>query len=320
MKRKGFTLIELLAVIVVLAIIALIATPIVMNVIKNANMGAAERSADNYVKAVDTLIATEKLDGNTIADGSYTITSTGKLTIDGKDYEVEVSGTKPVGGTIKIENGQVVKDESSIKVGDYTVTFVDGKAEAGEGKELMTLADCDLADGTANTIGAKYTCNLGDGDRVFYVLEAGTASKPATLILEGNYDTTKHPYCDPEGDNPEDAFQCLADGLAPKLDEIAEAWSELDRNQVGLPSMQQIMVADGQDEEAYEDYPCLSKKWLCYWDVESSEPTDGYWTSTTYVGVTAGAMNVSYNCCVDHDGFLYGGDKFGVRPVIMLSI
>ena len=36
MKRKGFTLIELLAVIVVLAIIALIATPIVMNTIKNA--------------------------------------------------------------------------------------------------------------------------------------------------------------------------------------------------------------------------------------------------------------------------------------------
>ena len=84
MKRKGFTLIELLAVIVVLAIIALIATPIVMNVIKNAQMGAAERSADNYVKAVETLIATEKLDGNSIADGSYTITSTGKLTIDGK--------------------------------------------------------------------------------------------------------------------------------------------------------------------------------------------------------------------------------------------
>ena len=36
MKKKGFTLIELLAVIVVLAIIALIATPIVMNIIKSA--------------------------------------------------------------------------------------------------------------------------------------------------------------------------------------------------------------------------------------------------------------------------------------------
>ena len=41
-NKKGFTLIELLAVIVVLAIIALIATPIVMNTIKNAKKGAAK--------------------------------------------------------------------------------------------------------------------------------------------------------------------------------------------------------------------------------------------------------------------------------------
>ncbi len=52
-NKKGFTLIELLAVIVVLAIIALIATPIVMNTIKNAKKGAAERTADNYIKQVE---------------------------------------------------------------------------------------------------------------------------------------------------------------------------------------------------------------------------------------------------------------------------
>ena len=44
-NKKGFTLIELLAVIVVLAIIALIATPIVMNTIKNAKKEAAERTS-----------------------------------------------------------------------------------------------------------------------------------------------------------------------------------------------------------------------------------------------------------------------------------
>ncbi len=49
-NKKGFTLIELLGVIVVLAIIALIATPIVMNTIKNAKKGSAERTADNYIK------------------------------------------------------------------------------------------------------------------------------------------------------------------------------------------------------------------------------------------------------------------------------
>ena len=35
MNKKGFTLIELLAVIVILAVIALIATPMILNVIEN---------------------------------------------------------------------------------------------------------------------------------------------------------------------------------------------------------------------------------------------------------------------------------------------
>ena len=38
--KKGFTLIELLAVIIILAIIALIATPIVLNVINDARKSA----------------------------------------------------------------------------------------------------------------------------------------------------------------------------------------------------------------------------------------------------------------------------------------
>jgi type IV pilus assembly protein PilA len=251
MKKKGFTLIELLAVIVVLAIIALIATPIVMNVIKNAQMGAAERSADNYVKAVETLIATEKLDGNKVEDGSYTITSTGKLTIDGKDYEVEVSGTKPNGGTIVVENGQVVKDSSTVNYKDYTVTFENGvaKAEGGEGKKLMTLADCDYVSGTKaeGEVGAKYTCDLGDGDRTFYVLEAGTSSKPATLIL-GEVYAHSQAWCDQSGDNPYNNA-CAADKLKVMLDDIIEnAWTKLDRNQIAIPSAAQIVAADGREE------------------------------------------------------------------------
>ena len=180
MKKRGFTLIELLAVIVVLAIIALIATPIVMNVIKKANEGAAERSADNYVKAVETLIATEKLDGTPMSDGEYTIDPTGKLKKDGKEYEVEVSGTKPVNGTITIENGQVVKDDTTtIEYKDFTVKYPNGKAEAKEkGESSSELAElCDFieedthnANRNPNTVGAKYTCDLGDGERTFYEL------------------------------------------------------------------------------------------------------------------------------------------------------
>ena len=131
MKRKNaFTLIELLAVIVVLAIIALIATPIVMNTIKNAKKGAAERSADSYIKQVETAVAEERLNKNEVLEGEYQITSDGNLCrdksascSDDNKIKIEMSGTKPTSGKIKITNGSVDQSSSSMTVGDYTVSY-----------------------------------------------------------------------------------------------------------------------------------------------------------------------------------------------------
>ena len=136
MKRKGFTLIELLAVIVVLAIIALIATPIVMNTIKSAKKGAAERSADSYIGAVETAIATAKLDGKDIPDGTYQIDGEGNLTGTGLPngkLEIDMKGNKPKDGTITIKDGQVTND-SEMTVGGYDVKYNDDnkKYEATE--------------------------------------------------------------------------------------------------------------------------------------------------------------------------------------------
>ena len=142
MKRKGFTLIELLAVIVVLAIIALIATPIVMNVIKNANKGAAERSAERYLDAVETAIATDRLENSLIADGTYTIKEDGNLySGDTKVLTVDVSGDKPEAGSkVVIEKGQVVSRGTSMTIGDYTVTIDStGKATATLKAEPLVL-------------------------------------------------------------------------------------------------------------------------------------------------------------------------------------
>ena len=123
MKKKGFTLIELLAVIVVLAIIALIATPIVMNTIEKSKKGAAERSADNYVDAVETAVATKRLD-NVILEGTYTINDKGNLEGNGltEPLEIDMNGNKPSGGTITIKDGQVTTD-SKMTIGDYDVAY-----------------------------------------------------------------------------------------------------------------------------------------------------------------------------------------------------
>ena len=59
--KKGFTLIELLAVIVILAIIALIATPIILGIINDARKESNERSAELYASAVRNAIAAYQL-------------------------------------------------------------------------------------------------------------------------------------------------------------------------------------------------------------------------------------------------------------------
>jgi type IV pilus assembly protein PilA len=61
--RKGFTLIELLAVIVILTIIALIATPLVLNVIEDSKKGAFKSTAHGIVKTAELYYSTNIING-----------------------------------------------------------------------------------------------------------------------------------------------------------------------------------------------------------------------------------------------------------------
>ena len=73
MKRIGFTLVELLAVIVILAIISLIATPIVLNIINDARQSSTLRSAEFYLDALEFSVAQATLKEQKVIDGTYNI-------------------------------------------------------------------------------------------------------------------------------------------------------------------------------------------------------------------------------------------------------
>lgn len=90
MNKKGFTLIELLAVIVVLAIIALIATPIVMNTIKKSQEGADARSVEAYGKAVESSYYRYALENN----GTYPTDNFQNLDLSGNGSKVSCTQTK----------------------------------------------------------------------------------------------------------------------------------------------------------------------------------------------------------------------------------
>ncbi len=206
-NKKGFTLIELLAVIVVLAIIALIATPIVMNTIKNAKKGAAERSADNYIKQVETAVAEARIDGTKIDNGTYNIQPDGNLCPasgcgenDKDKITINMSGNKPTSGTITIKNGEVSQDGTKLAVGDYNVKYNQekNKYEASEkgntsvtyknGQEVYFNVDngtkCTSSDytETQSSTGVKSGCmkfyafNDDGGDTVNLILDHNTTA------------------------------------------------------------------------------------------------------------------------------------------------
>ena len=110
--KRGFTLIELLAVIVILAIVALISVPIVLNLINDAKNESDKRSKELYLHAVQLAIAKKNLT-DVFNPTSCTVESNGNLICDGDEENliVEVSGKKPCKGTITIENWNIVSED-----------------------------------------------------------------------------------------------------------------------------------------------------------------------------------------------------------------
>ncbi len=113
---KGFTLIELLAVIVILAIIALIATPIVLDIIENSKASSLDRSEHLYLDSVNQSLARYQLNNKTIADGVYYIMENNnlclKLSQDSEcdqinEIKVDVDGEAPKQGYIGVVNNQI---------------------------------------------------------------------------------------------------------------------------------------------------------------------------------------------------------------------
>lgn len=118
-KSKGFTLIELLAVIVILAIIALIATPMVLKYIETSRTGADENSFKAIERAAELYYTSNMLEGNS------------QKTIYFPDEEniLGLKGTKPTDGMVSISS------DGKIKV----IATINGKTYMSEGAGLLGL-------------------------------------------------------------------------------------------------------------------------------------------------------------------------------------
>ena len=194
--RRGFTLIELLAVIVILAIIALIATPIVLSIIDDTKKSSMLRSAEMYLNGVENSIMKENMnEGGNYRPNDCTITN-GLVKCD--DYEgiaVEVDGEVPQdGSTIKFENGKIVevrlvyKSATIVMDEKNNLVFAEDKEDTSGTNEKTLATICTLVSGTEKTAGAKYSCEVKEGTSYnFYVLTTPEeGSETINLIMDRN--------------------------------------------------------------------------------------------------------------------------------------
>ena len=147
--EKGFTLVELLAVIVILAIIALIATPIIINIISQVQDGANLRSVEGYAKALETSYYTSMIKGAATDLNSLT---------------PEYNGATVICETKQIVNNKIALTNCTVD-GKGTFDYTNGKAKkTGETTSSTNILAANLTKGTAVYFNpeTKALCNESD--------------------------------------------------------------------------------------------------------------------------------------------------------------
>ena len=107
-SKKGFTLIELIAVLVIMAIIALIVTPLVMNIIRKAQRSANERSIDAYGRSAEIAVLGYMLDK-------------GDVPTDFSQFDIQYSGGGEAG---VVCNTKHINYDGSVYLADCSVNDV----------------------------------------------------------------------------------------------------------------------------------------------------------------------------------------------------
>ena len=294
-RKRGFTLIELIAVLVIMAIIALIVTPLVLNIIRKTRISADKRSVDTYWRSIEYAIATYLL-------------NTGNFTIAISDLTIEYSGDEVVCSTTQLNS------DSSV--------YLTGCTVAGR--------SVDYAYGTDKTPTAPTYTAYSIGDTVtynnvnYYVIENSDTTQSTVTLLKAEPLTAEEitTYSNGTGANTNGnggmqyhSSSNVYDGSYVKT--TVDAWKTAKApaaSEARLITLNDLKNNLGYvlDESATSEYYIKSSStpsWVYnsnYW----------YWTMSPYTDSASDVWRVL------SDGSLIGssvGDRSVVRPVITIS-
>lgn len=189
-NKKGFTLIELLAVIVILAIIALITVPILLNVIDKSKKGALQDSAYGIIEAGELFYAqnlTKELDSEgtrydfEVKNGKFVYTKDNAKSLAFK-------GTIPKTGTLQINsNGQTAV---AICTNDYCAC-----KSISELKVKVKDTNCNI-DPVTGEIGTTELIGKTDSTPAGTIISFGGQNTPEGYLICDGSEVSRTEYAD----------------------------------------------------------------------------------------------------------------------------
>ena len=147
MLKKGFTLIELLAVIIILAIIALIATPIILNVVEDARISAGKSEAQMIYSGINNYCASSMMEEQ--LNGKVDICADGVTT---EEVSQMVNLGNAIVNKVTYSNGKVT--ELEVESNNHTFKL------CGDGSFVMDEEECEGEVGYSCTSEDSLICKL----------------------------------------------------------------------------------------------------------------------------------------------------------------
>ncbi len=324
--KKGFTLIELLAVIVILAIIALIATPIIINIIEDSRKSSITESARLYISGLQNRILTENMTGEFNPSACNIINS--NLSCDGESLDYQVNGQKPTSGIINFNNGSVTS--YTLNIGGYTVTKDGDNITTTKGESVIPAtiaravyldptdltAVCTELDAAQNLNNAETPTATGikSGCMKFYIYSS--TSTTYTMILDHN---TSLDECWAQEDDFYAAGGTQSDWEASQCNMFGpiSATARLEEDTVGWAGNPRLITADevahivGIDTALGWDSTDSSSDWFYLdgsgstyadWQVRvanAENPSNYAWLFDNLIGCSSRGCNVE-----DNNGYL----------------
>ena len=330
-NKKGFTLIELVAVLVIMAIIALIVTPLVMNIIRKAKIAADKRSVDAYGRSIELAIAGYLMDTGTFP------TSISELTIEYSGDEVVCSTTQlksdssiylagcTVGGR-SVEGYTYGKEEASptytaYEVGDeVTYNNVDYYVIADSGvneDEVQLLKKDPLTVAQVNQYGAGHVNMYVTSDTsASYYQQAYNINYNGTDTGIGGMAYYSSSTCGSSGSSG-----CTTDYAQSEIKYVVDAWKTAQAP--NATNARLITLDDLRDNLGIE----LTQSNATSLQITVTEDTPTwvmgenywYWTMTTNTDKTADVWGVNARSSGYVDSNYVRNNGYAVRPVITLS-